>query len=72
MKIENFLKVTQLDHKIKYIGENKTVTDSIEKNRKEFIRNNKLILKRQPRFKSESHNVFSEEINNIAFKFNWQ
>ena len=33
---------------------------------KEFIKNNKLILKTQQRFKSEKHNVFAEEIKKIA------
>ena len=33
---------------------------------KEFITNNKLILKTQQRFKSERQNVFTEEINKIA------
>ena len=33
---------------------------------KEFMRNNKSILKIQQRFKSERHNVFTEDINKIA------
>ena len=33
-----------------------------------MIKNNKLILKLQQRFKSERHNVFAEEINKIALK----
>ena len=33
---------------------------------KKIVRNNKLILKTQQRFKSERHNVFTEEINKIA------
>ena len=33
---------------------------------KEFIKNNKLILKTQQRFKSKRHNVFTEEVNKIA------
>ena len=36
----------------------------------EFIRNNKLILKTKQRFKSERHNVFTEEINKIALSSN--
>ena len=39
-------------------------------NHKEFIRNNKSILKTQQRFKSERHNVFTEEINKIALSSN--
>ena len=33
---------------------------------KKFIKNNKLILKTQQRFRSEKHNVFTEEINKTA------
>ena len=38
----------------------------VTKENKESIRNNKLVLKTQQRFKSERHIVFTEEINNIA------
>ena len=34
------------------------------------MRNNKLILKTQQRFKSERHTVFTEEINKIALGSN--
>ena len=37
---------------------------------KEFIKNNKSILKTQQRFKSEWHNVFGEEINKIDLSSN--
>ena len=37
---------------------------------KELVKNNKLILKAQQRFKSERHNVFTEEINKIALSSN--
>ena len=37
---------------------------------KEFMRNNKSILKIQQRFKSERHNAFIEEINKIALSSN--
>ena len=37
---------------------------------KGFIKNNKSILKIQQRFKSERHNVFTEEINKIALSSN--
>ena len=40
------------------------------KNHKQFIRNNKSILKTQQRFKSEKHNVFPEDINQIALSSN--
>ena len=44
--------------------------DSLKKNHKEFIRNNKSILKTHQIFKSEKHNVFTEEINKIALSSN--
>ena len=34
------------------------------------MKNNKLVLKPQQRFKSERHNIFSEEINKIALSSN--
>ena len=37
---------------------------------KEFIKNNNLMLETQQRFKSERHNVFTEEINKIALSSN--
>ena len=39
---------------------------SLRENHKEFIKNNKLILRSQQRFGNEKHNVFNEEINKIA------
>ena len=36
----------------------------------ESVKNNKIILKTQQRFKSERHNVFTEEINKIALSSN--
>ena len=34
-----------------------------------FIRNNRLILKTQQRFRGKRHNIFTEKIND-CFKFN--
>ena len=36
---------------------------------KRIHKNNKLILKAQQRFRSEKHNVFTEEINQIALSY---
>ena len=44
--------------------------NSIRKSQKEFIKNNKLILKLQQRLRSEKHNGFTEEINKIALSTN--
>ena len=47
--------------------ENKEIdTDSL----KEIIKYKKVILKTQQRFKSERHNVFTEEINKVALSSN--
>ena len=47
--------------------ENKEIdTDSL----KEIIKYKKAILKTQQRFKSERHNVFTEEINRVALSSN--
>ena len=45
-------------------------TDSPKKDDKEFIKNNRLILKTQKRFKNERHNIFTQEINKIALSLN--
>ena len=69
LKFENYkncLEATQLENKINYLEKNKIHIDSI----KEFIKNNKSILKIQQSFKSERHNVFTEEINKIALSSN--
>ena len=42
------------------------LTPMFKKNYEEFIKNNKLILKTQQRFKSKNHNAFTEEVNKIA------
>ena len=42
----------------------------LQENYKEFIKNDKLILKSQQRFRSEKHYLFTEEINKIIFNAN--
>ena len=44
--------------------------ESHKKGNKEFIKTNKLVLKAEQRFRSEKHNVFTEEINKIALSSN--
>ena len=44
--------------------------DNLKEDHKEFIKSKKLILKIQQRFRSEKHNVFTEEINKIALSSN--
>ena len=43
---------------------------SLKENHKEFIKNNRKILKSQQRFKSKKPNVFTEEVNKIALSAN--
>ena len=61
----NCLEATQHENKINHL-EKKIDIDSVKKSHKEFVKNNKLILKTQQRFKSERYNVFTEETNKIA------
>ena len=63
-------KATQLENKINYIEINKIDIDSTKENHQEFIENNKSIIKIQQSFKSERHNVFTEEISKIALSSN--
>ena len=62
LKFKNYkscLKATQLENKINHL-EKKFCIDSTKRNNKEFVRNNKSILKTQQ--------IFTEEINKIALK----
>ena len=68
LKFENYknhLEATQLENVINYL-KNKINIDGI----KEFINNNKSILKIKQRFKSERHNIFTEDISKIALSLN--
>ena len=67
---KNCLEATQLQNKIIHLEKNETDVDSLKRDNKEFIKNNKLILKAQQRFQSEGHNVFTEEINKTALSSN--
>ena len=63
---QNRLEAGQIENKIEQLEKNKIDVDSIKEDQKEFIKNNKLVLKTRQRFRSEKHNVFTEEINKIA------
>ena len=68
IKFENqksCLKAAQLERKKNYLRKKKIHVDSLKEDQKKFIKN-KLILKTKQRFKSETHNVFTEEIKKIA------
>ena len=59
---ENCLEAAQIKNKTNHLEKNKVDVDKP----KEFMKNNKPILKTQQRFKSERHNAFTEEINKIT------
>ena len=61
---QNCFEAAQIEHKI---NQNKINVNSL----KEWIKNNKQILKTQQRFKSERHKVFTEEINKIDLSSNY-
>ena len=67
---KNCLKAPQVENKMNHSERNKIDKDTLKEDQKEFIKNNKLILKTQQRFRSEKHNVFTEEINEIALSSN--
>ena len=62
----NCLEATQLEILINHLKKNEIDVDSLKKDQKEFIKNNKLTLKVQQRFKRESYNGFTKKINKIA------
>ena len=71
-KIKRHKKVCQvakIERKINYLRKKRWCV-CLKEDQKESVKNNKLILKPQQRFKSERHNVFAEEINKIALSSN--
>ena len=54
---------------VNYLEKRGINVDSLKEDKKEFMKN-RLILKTQQRFKSERHNVFTEEINKIDLSSN--
>ena len=67
---KNCLEAAQIENKISHLEQNKIDVDSLKEYQKEFIINNKLILKTQQRFESERHNVFTDGITKIALSSN--
>ena len=49
---KNCLEANQLENKINHPAKKEIDADSLKKDRKEFIKNNKLLIKTQQRFKS--------------------
>ena len=56
---------TQLENE-KHLNNGKINVQVIIENHKEFIKNNKIILRSWQRFKSQTHSVFIEAINKMA------
>ena len=63
---KNCLEAAQIETKTNHLENNKTDVDSFKEDQIEFIKNNKVVLKTQQRFKIERHNIFTEEVNKIA------
>ena len=68
---KNCLEAAQIERKINYLRKKKIDVHSLKEDQKEFVKNNKVILKTQQRFKNERHNVFAEEINKIVLSSNY-
>ena len=64
------LEVTQLENKINQLETYKLKVDSPQENFKEFLKINRLILKSQQSFRSEKHDIFTEQVNKIALSSN--
>ena len=54
---KNYLEATQLENKINYLKKRNRQLFCYKRKHKKFIKDNKLILKTQQRFKSERYNV---------------
>ena len=62
---EKCLKASQIINTVNYLEKKGINIDSLKEDKKQFIKN-ELLLKSQQGFKSERHNVFTEEIKKIA------
>ena len=51
---KNCLEAAQIENKINHSEKNKTGVDSLKEDQKEFMKNNKLILKTRQRFKEST------------------
>ena len=67
---KNCLEAIRMEKKLNYLRKKQIDVDSPKKYQKEFVKNNKLILKTKQRFKSERHNVFTKESNKTALTSN--
>ena len=63
---KNCLEAAQIETKTNHLENNKTDVNNFKEDQIEFIKNNKVLLNTQQRFKIERHNIFTEEVNKIA------
>ena len=70
LRVETYLKGIIVADKKNHLEQNKIDADNLKEDKKEFMKNSKLILKTQKRFISEIHNGFTEEINKINLTSN--
>ena len=52
---KNCLKTYQISNKVKYLENKRINVDSLKENHGDFIENNKSLVRKQLRFKSEKH-----------------
>ena len=64
------LKESRMENIINYLEKKETDVDCLKEDKKEFLKI-RLILKTHKTFKSERHNIFTEEINKIALSSNY-
>ena len=63
---KNCLEPAEIENKINHLEKSKTDVNSLKKYQKEYIKNSKLILKAQQRYRRGKYNVFTEEISKIV------
>ena len=63
-------KGNQLDNKINQLEKCKLDVSSLRENHKEFIKNNKQIVKSQQGLRSQKQSVFTKEVNKIVSSAN--
>ena len=64
---ENCLEAAEIERKINYLRKKQIDVASLKEDQKYFVKNNKLILKTQQRFKSERHNRSIDSIETYAY-----
>ena len=66
LKFQDYKNSSQIIKKVNYLEKKAINVDSVEEDKKDFIEN-RLLLKSQQRFKSDKHNVLTEEMRKIVF-----